>query len=122
MKFPVDKLHFTKDGFWLFFEGDLVTIGLSHAHHHDPITVTFDTEEGDHLIAGDNFGSIDFPHRVHNLFSPINADVLEINDELAADPQILEGNAYGTWLIKVKIKWAFQLPELLSWDDLRPDL
>lgn len=58
---------------------------------------------GDKIIAGKEFGVVESVKAASDLYSPISGEVIAINDQLAADPALINQDAYQTgWMIKIK--------------------
>lgn len=69
--------------------GDLVFISLP--------------EVGENVVAGENMGDAESVKAVSDLFSPISGEVMEVNEAVLDAPQMINEDAMGAWLIKVKI-------------------
>jgi glycine cleavage system H protein len=51
---------------------------------------------------------------------PVSGEVLEVNPELEATPELVNKDPYGKgWLIKIAIKDVSQLADLLSADEYK---
>lgn len=59
-------------------------------------------EPGDEVTAGEPFGDVESVKAVSDIFSPVTATVEEINEEVLDEPALINEDAFGTWLIKVK--------------------
>lgn len=74
--------------------------------------------EGDQFEKGATFGTIEAVKAVSDLYSPVDGEVVEVNDALDADPSLVNSDPFGEgWLIKLRISNESQLEELLSADD-----
>ncbi|MCL2818810.1 MAG: glycine cleavage system protein GcvH [Actinomycetia bacterium] len=59
-------------------------------------------EVGDSFEAGESFGEVESVKSVSELFMPIGAKVIEVNEDLADAPDLVNSDCYGDgWLIKV---------------------
>ncbi len=115
MNFPQD-LKYTKDHEWVKIEGDVVTIGITEfaaGELGDIVYVEVETV-GDTLDTGEVFGTVEAVKTVSDLFMPVSGEILELNSELEANPELVNESPYEEgWMIKVKI--SGDLPEdLLS--------
>ena len=63
---------------------------------------------------GKVFGSVESVKAVSDLYSPVTGTVVEVNEELATAPEKINTDAYGAWMLKVKITDPSQVDELLS--------
>jgi glycine cleavage system H protein len=61
------------------------------------------------------FGTIEAVKAVSELFCPVTGEVVEINQALDKDPAAINRDPYGDgWMIKLKMKNAGELTQLLS--------
>jgi glycine cleavage system H protein len=66
----------------------------------------------------DVFGSIEAVKAVSELFCPVSGEVVEINETLERDPAVINRDPYGDgWMIKLKLKNAAELDQLLTAKD-----
>jgi len=74
--------------------------------------------EGETLSQGDIFGTVEAVKTVSDLFMPLSGEVVEVNEALAANPELVNKDPYGEgWMIKVKIADPTELSDLLSAED-----
>ncbi|MSP79356.1 MAG: glycine cleavage system protein GcvH [Dehalococcoidia bacterium] len=60
-------------------------------------------------------GEVESVKAVSDIFSPLGGEILEVNAELAAHPELLNKEPYGkAWLIKLRPTSASELEKLLS--------
>jgi len=118
MNFPAE-LKYTKDHEWIKVDGDVATIGITDFAQKelgDIVYVDIATI-GETLDAEVVFGTVEAVKTVSDLFMPVSGEVLELNAEIEAQPELVNSDPYGKgWMIKVKISDASQLAGLLSAD------
>jgi len=118
MNFPAE-LKYTKDHEWVKVDGDIATIGITDFAQKelgDIVYVDIATI-GETLDAEVVFGTVEAVKTVSDLFMPVAGEVLELNAEIEAQPELVNSDPYGKgWMIKVKISDASQLAGLLSAD------
>ena len=118
MNFPAE-LKYTKDHEWVKVDGDVATIGITDFAQKelgDIVYVDIATI-GETLDAEVVFGTVEAVKTVSDLFMPVKGEVLELNAEIEAQPELVNSDPYGKgWMIKVKISDASQLAGLLSAD------
>jgi glycine cleavage system H protein len=118
MNFPAE-LKYTKDHEWVKVDGDIATIGITDFAQKelgDIVYVDIATI-GETLDAEVVFGTVEAVKTVSDLFMPVKGEVLELNAEIEAQPELVNSDPYGKgWMIKVKISDASQLAGLLSAD------
>lgn len=62
----------------------------------------------------DVFGTIEAVKAVSELFSPLSGEIVEINEELDADPALVNTDPYGAgWMVKMRLSDAGELEDLL---------
>jgi glycine cleavage system H protein len=58
-------------------------------------------EAGDAVTCGESFSNVESVKAVSDVFSPVTAVVLAVNEALLDDPALINEDPYGAWLIKV---------------------
>ncbi|MGH7476375.1 MAG: glycine cleavage system protein GcvH [Longimicrobiales bacterium] len=70
---------------------------------------------GDSFERGAVFGTVEAVKAVSDLYSPVSADVLEVNAALEDDPALVNSDPYGEgWMLRVRARDASQLDALLG--------
>jgi glycine cleavage system H protein len=57
---------------------------------------------GDQFGFNERFGDVESVKAVSELFCPLSGEVIEVNTALDDTPELINQDALGTWLIKVK--------------------
>lgn len=101
---------------WVKVEGDIALVGISdYAQHALGNIVYVDMPEvGDKIEAGEEFGAVESVKAASDLYSPVSGEVVEINEELEDTPDAINTDAFGTWIIKVKMSNPAEVDELLD--------
>jgi glycine cleavage system H protein len=116
---PAD-LRYDKEHEWVRVEGDTAVIGISDFAQDQLGEVVYVDlpATGDVLVAGDTFGEIESVKSVSELFAPVSGTVLEVNDDLASTPEVINSDPYGGgWMVKVRLADPSQLDALMSAGD-----
>jgi len=117
-----ENLKYTKDHEWIRVEGDEAFVGITdfaQGELGDIVFVEIETE-GEKLLQGDTFGTIEAVKTVSDLFMPVGGEVLEVNAALEDTPELVNKDPYGDgWLIKVAITNASDLDRLLGATDYK---
>ena len=71
-------------------------------------------EVDDELNQGEEFGAVESVKAASDLLSPISGIVVEINDKLEDEPELLNEDAFGNWICKVKINDKSELDSLMN--------
>ncbi len=113
-----ENLKYTKDHEWIRVDEDgVATVGITdyaQSELGDIVYVDVETA-GETLSQEEVFGSIEAVKTVSDIFMPASGEVLELNPELDADPELVNKDPYGAgWIIKVKLSAPEELDSLLS--------
>lgn len=97
-------------------EGNIAYIGISrHAASQLGNVVYVDMpEEGDDVVAGEEFGAIESVKAASDLYSPVSGAVVEINELLVDNPRLVNDDPAANWIIKVEMNDPAELEKLLS--------
>jgi len=124
MNVPAD-LKYTKDHEWVKVDGDTITIGITdfaQGELGDIVYIEIETE-GESLDKEEVFGTVEAVKTVSDLFMPISGEVIEFNENLEANPEVVNSDPYGEgWMIKVKVSDTSELEELLSAEDYQNEI
>ena len=113
------NLKYTKDHEWVRVEGDVAVIGITDFAQQelgDIVSVEIETV-GETLEKEEVFGSVEAVKTVSDLFMPLSGEVLELNENLDANPELVNTDPYNDgWMVKVKISDQSELDDLLDSD------
>lgn len=100
-------LHYTTDHEWVRRTGDdTVRVGITDFAQSALGDVVFVRlpEVGDELTAGEAFGEVESTKSVSDLYAPVSAKVVAVNEDLDASPQLVNSEPYGGgWLIDLQV-------------------
>ena len=68
----------------------------------------------DEVVAGEEFGAVESVKAASDLISPVSGTVIEVNEELEDNPELLNKDAYGNWIIKVELSDKAELDNLMD--------
>ena len=116
MSTVLDGLYYSESHEWLKVEGEFEYIGITdYAQHQLGNVVYVDLPEvDDELNQGEEFGAVESVKAASDLLSPISGIVVEINDKLEDEPELLNEDAFGNWICKVKINDKSELDSLMN--------
>ncbi|TYR37279.1 glycine cleavage system protein GcvH [Sphingobacterium phlebotomi] len=124
MNFPAE-LKYTKDHEWIRVEGDEAVIGITDFAQRelgDIVFVDINTV-GEEVAANEVFGTVEAVKTVSDLFMPVNATVLEVNDGIDTSPELVNTDPYGEgWIIRVKLSDPSDVDTLLSADGYKEEI
>jgi len=97
-------------------DGDTVLVGITDFAQKELGSIVFVDlpEVGSKLLKGTEFGAVESLKAASDLISPISGELLEINEDLIGEPELVNQNAYESWMLKVKLSNKEELSELLD--------
>jgi len=115
MPYPTD-FRYTREHEWIKVEGAIGTIGITdYAQNSLGDIVYVDAPKiGQEVTAGKTFGSVESVKAVSDLFSPVTGKVTEVNESLKTEPDKINQDAHGTWIIKVELANPAEVGALLD--------
>lgn len=124
MNFPAE-LKYTKDHEWIRVEGDEAVIGITDFAQRelgDIVFVDINTI-GEEVAANEIFGTIEAVKTVSDLFIPVTATVLAVNEAIDASPELVNSDPYGEgWIIRVKLNDVADVDALLTADQYKEEI
>jgi glycine cleavage system H protein len=112
-----EDLSYTKDHEWVRISGDTATVGITdHAQQQlgDVVYVEL-PKVGDKFEAAEPFGSVESVKAVSEIYMPLSASVITINDTLNDKPELVNEDPYGAgWMISIKMNNPSEADALLS--------
>lgn len=116
MSAPSD-LKYTKSHEWIRIDGDTATIGVTdHAQSElGDITYLELPDVGSAVSGGEPFGVVESVKAASDIYSPVDGEVVERNEDAIAAPDMVNSSPYeGAWLIKIKLANPSQTDSLMS--------
>lgn len=109
-------IYYLKSHEYIKVDGKVGYIGVSEyaAQQLGAVTYVDMPEEGDELEAGEEFGAIESRKAASDLFAPVSGEVLEVNEELADDPKLINNAPLEAWIVKVNIADVVELDSLMD--------
>ena len=110
------NLKYTKEHEWALVEGDTVTVGITDFAQSALGDIVFVEvpDVGSDLKIGATFGVVESIKSVSDLYSPISGEVIAKNTDIEGSPEKINQDAYGSWLIKVKMNNSAETQNLLT--------
>lgn len=110
-----EELRYAETHEWVHVDGDIATIGISQfaAQQLTDLVYMDLPEVGRKLSAGEEFGEVESVKAVSPLYSPVDGEVIEVNQELPGNLDLLSNDAFGRgWMMKVKLDSHDSLSQL----------
>ena len=115
-----EALLYTKDHEWIqLHEDNTATVGITDYAQESLGDITFVEfpSAGESFNRGDTFGVVESVKAASDLYMPLDAEVLEVNDEVDAEPELLNSDPYQKgWLLKIRPIDPSQVVALLKAD------
>ena len=101
-----EDLLYTEEHEWLRVEGETGVVGITAfaAEQLGDVVFVELPQVGRTLERAETFGVVESVKAVSDLFSPVAGQVLEVNSELVARPELLDSDPYGAgWIVRLRI-------------------
>jgi glycine cleavage system H protein len=114
------ELKYTQEHEWISVEDNgTATIGITdHAQQElgDLVFVEL-PEVGATFAAGDAAAVVESVKAASDIYSPLSGEVVEVNDELADNPETINNDAFGEgWIFRLQIEDQDALKDLMTAD------
>jgi glycine cleavage system H protein len=115
----MSEKKYTEDHEWVQIDGDIVTVGITnHAQESLGDIVFVDLPAvGKEVKAKDELCVIESVKAASDIYSPLDGEVTEINDNLTNDSSLVNQDAETKgWIFKMKVSNLEQYNSLMSLD------
>jgi glycine cleavage system H protein len=110
-------MRFSRDHQWIRVDGDVGTVGITdyaQSQLADVISVEL-PETGRKANAGDTVAAVESVKAASDVFTPVAGEVVEVNDELAGQPALVNTDAEGkAWFFKIRLANVAELGSLMD--------
>ena len=116
MNFP-ENIRYTSEHEWIRVEGNEAYVGITdYAQSELGEIVCVDVPTvGETVGQGEVFGSIEAVKTVSDLNMPATGEVLAINENLDAQPELVNNDPYGEgWIIRIAVNNPAELDKLMD--------
>ena len=112
----LEGLYYAESHEYVKVEGEFGYVGITdYAQHELGNVVYVDMPDvDDEVTAGEDFGAVESVKAASDLISPVSGVVVEINADLEDQPELINKDAFGTWIMKVKLSDPSEVDNLLS--------
>ena len=112
----IEGLYYSESHEYVRVEGNIGYIGITdYAQEQLGNVVYVDMpEEGDEVIATEEFGAVESVKAASDLISPVSGTVLEVNEALEEQPELINQDAFANWIIKVELSDPSELENLMD--------
>ncbi len=112
-----EELKYHKEHCWVKVSGKRVTVGITnHAQESLGDIVYIDLPEVDTEVeANTEMGEIESTKATSPIISPVSGIVVEVNEDLADSPEIINEDPYGKgWIAVIEIDEPSEIEELMD--------
>lgn len=112
----IEGLLYSESHEWVKVEGDTALIGVTDYAQKEMGDITYVDlpSEGDEFGSGEEFGALESVKASSELYCPVAGTVTEVNAELEGSPEKVNEDAFGSWIIKVRMSNPGDLDNLLD--------
>lgn len=112
----VEGLLYSESHEWVKVDGDVAIIGVTDFAQAEMGDITYVDlpSEDDEVGQGEDFGALESVKASSDLYSPVSGTVVAVNEELEDAPEKINEDAFGSWIIKVRMSDKSELESLLN--------
>lgn len=112
----IEGLYYSESHEYVKVEGDEAYVGITdYAQESLGNIVYVDMPEvDDEFAAEDDFGAVESVKAASDLVSPVSGTVVEVNEALEDQPELINQDAFGNWIMKVKLSDKSELDGLMD--------
>ncbi len=112
-----DNLKYTQEHEWLKIEnGNVAVLGIT-AYAQDALgdLVFVELPElGRKLTKGEHFAVVESVKTAAEVYTPVAGEIVAINDNLSADPELIKKSIEEGWIAKIKLDNVADLDTLMD--------
>lgn len=112
----IEGLYYSESHEYVRVEGEYGYIGITdYAQQQLGNIVYVDMPEvDDEIDVDEEFGALESVKAASDLLSPVSGTVVEINEALEDQPELLNKDAFGNWIMKVQLSDPAELDKLMD--------
>lgn len=112
----IEGLYYSESHEYVRVEGEYAYVGITdYAQHALGNVVYVDMPDvDDEVEAGEDFGAVESVKAASDLVSPVSGIVVEVNEALEDKPELINQDAFGNWIIKVKMSNKSDIDNLMD--------
>ncbi len=112
----LEGLLYSESHEWVKVDGDIAVIGVSDFAQEEMGDITYVDlpDVDDEFEKGEEFGALESVKAASDLYCPVSGTVIEVNEALDDEPEKINEDAFGSWIIKVRMSDPSELEGLLD--------
>jgi len=117
--YPQEFLY-TKEHEWIRLDEQIGTIGITDYAQKELGDIVFVElpKPGEHVAAGESFGTIESVKAVSEIYAPVSGEVTAANTKLQNSPEMLNSDPHGEgWLIQIRLSDRSEIEKLMTADE-----
>ncbi|MFO7265377.1 MAG: glycine cleavage system protein GcvH [Limnochordales bacterium] len=114
--YPED-LRYTKEHEWVRLENGRARVGITYYAQDELGDVVFVDlpRVGTNVQAGEAFAAVESVKAVSDVYAPVSGRIVEVNEELADRPELINEDPYGRgWIAVIEMDNPAEADELLD--------
>ena len=112
-----DDLKYTAEHEWIRMEDGVAVVGITD-YAQDALTdivwIEFLADEGDTVEDNGSFASVESVKSVSDIYAPLAGTIVALNHDLQDAPEVINEDAYGSWIAKIELDDAGAVDGLLD--------
>jgi glycine cleavage system H protein len=112
-----DDLKYTAEHEWIRMDDGVAVVGITDYAQHaltDIVWIEFLADEGDAVEDNGSFASVESVKSVSDIYAPLAGTIVELNHDLQDAPEVMNEDAYGSWIAKIELNDAGAVDGLLD--------
>ena len=112
----IEGLYYSESHEFVKVEGNVAFVGITdYAQQQLGNIVYVDMPDvDDEVVKDEEFGAVESVKAASDLISPVSGKVVEVNEALNDNPELVNEDAFGNWIIKVELSDKAELDELMD--------
>ena len=112
----IEGLYYSESHEYVRVEGNVGFVGITDYAQNALGTVVYVDmpDVDDEVEAGEEFGAVESTKAASDLISPVSGTVIEVNEALEDQPELINGDAFANWIIKVELSDKSDLDNLMD--------
>ncbi len=119
----LEGLFYAKSHEWVKIEGDEALIGITDYAQHSLGNIVYleASEVGASVKQNEQYGTIESVKAASDLNAPLSGEVIAVNEEVVDNPELINDDPYGCWIIRIKVKDLHEKVNLLNAEQYRSE-
>lgn len=110
-------LKFTEEHEWVRVEGKKAYVGITEYAQKELGDIVYVElpPVGENCGSGDELAEVESVKAVSNVYSPLSGEIVEVNEDLAHSPELINKDPYGQgWIAAIELSKADEVNDLMG--------